>query len=191
MYESKLSEFQFAKRIIFHEYPGAMLLLVLNELIGAALVLIGLGTVIPFLSGLLGGSGELPGPLGEFLVALGISGWSSIQTLTFLLGLMFLRILLDGVRLYVAGWMGVHLNRTMKERMNNSMISADWERFSTLDHGRYMQCMVAESSLARGAVIDLAAALAYGILTSLLLLWMILYSFEAAIVFVICGVFLL
>ena len=58
-----MTEWEFCKRIAFREYPGAMVVLVLNELAGAALVLISVGTFIPFTAGLLGGSGVPPGPL--------------------------------------------------------------------------------------------------------------------------------
>lgn len=182
-----MTELEFARRIIFREYPGAMLALVFNELLGAAFVLIGLGTVIPFVGGLLGGSKELPGPLGEFLAVLGLSQWSNTQILGLLVALLFARILLDGVRMYLAGWIGVKLNRTIKSSMNNALAEIDWKGFSKIDQGKYMQCMVAESSLARGAVSDLASGFAYGLITLLLLAWMAIYSFKMFLLLVVLG----
>jgi ABC-type bacteriocin/lantibiotic exporter with double-glycine peptidase domain len=182
-----MTELEFAKRIIFREYPGAMLVLVFNELLGAGLVLIGLGTLIPFVGGLLGGSKELPGPIGEFLAVLGLSQWSNTQILGLLVALLFARILLDGIRMYLAGWIGVKLGRTIMLSMNNALAETDLKGFSKINQGKFIQCMVTESSFARGAVNDLASGFAYGLITLLLITWMAIYSLKMFLLLVMLG----
>ena len=76
--------------------------------------------------------------------------------------------------------------------MNKALLSADWIQFSAIDQGKYMQTLVNESSLARGAVNDLGAMLAGGLMTTVLLVWMLFYSFDTFIIFsVIAAIFLL
>ena len=182
-----MTELEFAKRIIFREYPGVMVLLVINEIIGVALMLLGLGTIIPFISGLLGGNQDLPGPLGDILSEVGIFQWSNIATLWFIVALMTAKIFLDAARLYIAGAIGVRLNLRIKAFMNQAIADTDWLSFSGINQGKYMQCMVVESSLARGAVSDLAAAFAYGLITLLLLMWMAIYSFQIFVIISVLG----
>ena len=173
-----MTELEFCKRIAFREYPGIMAILVLNELAGAALLLIGIGAFVPFLAGMLGGTGLPPGPLGEVLGWLGVPAWPPAKMLAFLIGVGVLRILLDAARASIANGTGVHLNRTIKKRMNDSMTGGDWGRFLNVDQGKYMQCMIAESDLARGAVQDFAAAFGFGLLVLLLVIWLAIYSVE-------------
>ena len=183
-----MTEIAFYRRIIFQEYPGAIFVIVLNELLGTVLLLLGIGTIVPLLAELLGGSISLTGPIGEFLERLGVSGWPVGETLLFLAGLAFVQILLDMLRLYIAGSIGVHLNLSIKKKMNDAMLNADWEKFSSIDQGKYMQCMIAESSLARGAVNDMAGVLAFGLVTALLLIWLAANSFLTFVVFCLFGV---
>ena len=186
-----MTELEFCNRIAFREYPAPIAALVLNELVGAALLLIGIGTIAPFLAGLLGGSGVPPGPLEDVFGWLGVLAWTPAEMVVFLTGVVALRILLDAVRRSIAAGIGVHLNRAIKKRMNDSMADGDWEQFLNVDQGRYMQCMVAESSLARGAVDDFAAAFGAGFLTLLLLGWLALYSTATFAMFVLASVLFL
>ena len=173
-----MKELEFCKRIAFREYPGTMAILVLNELVGAALLLIGIGSFVPFLAALLGGSGAPPGPLADLLGWLGVLAWTPAEMLAFLIGLLALRILLDAARKYIANVIGLNFERRIKNRMNDAVAGSDWERFLNVDHGKYVQCMIAESARARGAVSDLAAAFGTGFLTLLLLGWLAVYSVE-------------
>lgn len=182
-----MTELEFCKRIAFREYPGAMTVLVFNELVGAALLLIGIGAIVPFLAGVLGGTGVPPGPLEDVLGWLGVLAWPPVEVLAFVIGMAALRLLLDAARFLISNGIGVHLNRAIKKRMNDAMAGSDWERFLNVDHGKYMQCMVAESSLARGAVQDFATALGVGLLTLLLMGWLAVYSVEVFATLVLAG----
>ena len=173
-----MTELQFFKKIVFRDYPRPFAILILNELVGAVLLLIGIGTFVPFLAGLLGGSGMPPGPLADLFEWLGIITWAPAETLSFLLVVVALRIVLDGLRQYIASIIGVNLEKNVKSRMNNAISTSDWETFLNVDHGKYVQCIVGESARARGAVRDLAAAFGTGLLTLLLLVWLALYSTE-------------
>jgi ATP-binding cassette, subfamily C, bacterial len=183
-----MTEFAFYRRIVFREYPGAILVLIFNELLGVILLMLGIGTIIPLFAELLGGNGILPAPFNEIFKGLGVLEWPTTNILIFLAGLVFAQVLLDMVRMYIAGSIGIHLNLTIKKKMNAAMVNAEWERFLDVDQGKYMQCMVAESSLARGAVSDMAAALAFGFITTLLLGWLAIYSIGTFIVFCIFGI---
>ena len=169
----------------FREYPGTMAILVLNELVGAALLLIGIGTLVPFLGGLLGGTGVPPGPLEDLFGWLGVLAWSPAEMLAFLICIVTLRILLDAARKYIANVIGINFQRRVKICMNDAVMESRWERFLNIDQGKYVQCMVSESAHARGAVSDLAAAFGTGFLTLLLLGWLALYSVETFAILVI------
>ncbi|MDC5850458.1 ABC transporter ATP-binding protein/permease [Vibrio europaeus] len=186
-----MTEIEFAKKIILKEYPGKITVLVVNEMLGAALVLLSLGTVVPFLGSLLGGNKHLPGPLGELFAFLGIENWSSLEILAMLVALMLIRTVLEGFRQYLTGEIGLKLNQTIKLSMNRSISQSNWTTFKGIDQGKYMQCLVAESSLARGAVSDLASALSFAILTAVLLVWMAVYSPSIFIVFSCIGLLFL
>ena len=180
-----MTELEFCKRIAFREYPGTMAILVLNELVGAALLLIGIGTLVPFLGGLLGGTGVPPGPLEDLFGWLGVLAWSPAEMLAFLICIVTLRILLDAARKYIANVIGINFQRRVKICMNDAVMESRWERFLNIDQGKYVQCMVSESAHARGAVSDLAAAFGTGFLTLLLLGWLALYSVETFAILVI------
>lgn len=182
-----MTEFSFYKRIIFKEFPSSISLLIFNELLGTGLLLIGVGTIIPLLSTVLGGQSNLTGPLGTFITELGILSWSIPYTLGFLAVLGVIRIFLDMIRMYLAGSIGVRLNRDLKLKMNQALIEADWQHFSKIDQGKYMQCLIVESSLARGAVNDMAGALAFALITSLLLCFLAIKSPITIIIFVIAS----
>lgn len=173
-----MTELQFFKKIVFRDYPRPIAILVLNELVGAVSLLIAIGTFVPFLAGLFGGSGVPPGPLANLFEWLGILTWAPVEMLAFLLAMVALRIVLDGLRQYVVSIIGVSLERNVKSRMTNAILTSDWETFLSVDHGKYVQCIVGESARARGAARDLAAAFGAGFLTLLLLAWLALYSTE-------------
>ena len=170
-----MTELQFVKMIAFREYPGIMAILVLSELVGAALLLIGIGAFVPFLGGLFGGSGVPPGPLADLFEWLGVLTWSPAEMLALVVTMVALRILLDAGRRYIATVIGINFQRMVKNRMNEALTGSDWERFLNVDHGKYVQCMVSESAHASSAVSDLAAAVGAGCLTLFLLVWMAAY----------------
>jgi ABC-type bacteriocin/lantibiotic exporter with double-glycine peptidase domain len=176
-------ELKFYREIVLKKYPGILSILLLSELLGAVLLLLGIGTMIPLISGLLGGMTTLSGPLGDVLAQIGIFEWTTLEIVIFLSILIFFQILLNMVRMYIAGSIGVNLNRSIKHQMNKAMAGASWEKFSGIDQGKYMQSMIAESSLARGAVSDLAASLAFAFITSVLLFWIAVTSVESFLIF--------
>ena len=188
---TSMTELDFCKRIAFREYPGTMAILILNEMMGAVLLLIGIGTFVPFLASLLGGNGVPPGPLADLFEWLGVPTWAPAEMLALLIAMVALRILLDAVRKYTASIIGINFERTVKNRMNDAVARTEWERFIGLDQGKYMQCMVNESVNARGAVSDLAAAFGAGFLTLLLLGWLALYSIETFAILVLASVLFL
>ena len=186
-----MTELEFFKRIAFREYPGTMAILVLNELMGAVLLLIGIGAFVPFLASLLGGNGVPPGPLADLFEWLGVLTWAPAEMLALLIAMVALRILLDAVRKYMASIIGINFERTVKNRMNDAVARSKWERFLGLDQGKYVQCMVGESINARAAVSNLAAAFGAGFLTLLLLGWLALYSIETFAILVLASVLFL
>ena len=164
-----------------------MALLVLNEFVGAALLLAGVGAFAPFLASLLGGTGVPPGPLEDILSWLGVLAWAPAELLAFLVAMLVFRVLLDGVRKYVAGAIGVHLSRVLRMCINDSITRKNWEEFLRVDQGKFIQCMIAESSQASGAVNAFASAFGAGLLAILLLGWLALYSVETFVILVLGG----
>ncbi len=186
-----MTELEFFKRIAFREYPGTMAILIVNELVGAALLLIGIGTFVPFLAGLLGGSGAPPGPLADLFEWIGVRTWAPAEVLALLIAMVALRVVLDAVRTYIARLVGIRFERDVKKRMNDAVAGSEWERVLNADHGKYVQCMVSESLQARSGVTNLAAAFGVGFLTLLLLGWLALYSFETFAILVLASVLFL
>ena len=186
-----MTELEFFKRIAFREYPGTMAILIVNELVGAALLLIGIGTFVPFLAGLLGGSAAPPGPLADLFAWLGVLTWAPAEVLALLIVMVALRILLDAARKYIASIIGISFERDVKKRMIDAVAGSDWERVLNADHGKYVQCMVSESLQARRGVTSLAAAFGAGFLTLLLLGWLALYSVETFALLVLSSVLFL
>jgi ATP-binding cassette, subfamily C, bacterial len=176
-------ELKFYREIFLKKYPGILFILLLSELLGAVLLLLGIGTMIPLIGSLFGGMATLPGLLGDVLAKIGIFEWTTLEVVIFLSILMFFQILLNMVRMYIAGWIGLNLNRSIKRQMNKAMAGSSWEKFSGIDQGKYMQSMIAESSLASGAVSDFAASLAFAFITSVLLFWIAINSVESFLVF--------
>ena len=171
-----MSEFEFIKRIVFREYPGKIALLVLNELFASFIMLIGIGGIITMLGTLLGGEKQLPGILGDIFNTLGLYSASSMQIILFLAILFIIRMVLESFTQYMAANIGIQLNQSIKNELNQALAKASWTEFSTSDQGKYMQVLVNESSLARGAVNDLGGMLAAGIIAVVPLLWMTYYS---------------
>lgn len=184
-----MTEIEFARQIIFRRYPGRITILVLSELIGAFLVIIGIGAVVPLLDALLDAKNKLPGIIGEFFEAIGLSEADGATIMAFLLALLLVRFMLDGLRSYLAGSIGIHLNRQIREQMNFNLLNIDWSKFTTINKGKYLQCMTVESSLARGAVNDLGSVLAYGIISIFLLGSMALLSSETFLISLVMGGF--
>ncbi len=181
----KLTEIEFAKTIILKKYPMKVALLAFNELIGAVLVVTGIGAVVPLLASLIDGKQEIPGKLGELLAYTGLQNANSASIMMFLIAVLAGRFLLDAVRGMIAGSIAVDLNRHLKSQINAKVASADWLYFINEDHGKYIQCMAVESATASGAVNDLAGVIANAVILSIMLIVMVFFSFYA---FVITGI---
>lgn len=183
-----MTESEFVKEIIFLKNRKIMSLLVMNELLGVALLLLGIGAVSPLIIGLLAGKEQNLGFIGEVFDYIGFSRVDNYKLMCFLVVIFLLKVLLDCVRLYLSGIIGVKLNRDIKLSMNEILSKINWEAFSSINQGRYIQCMISESSLARGAVNDLASTVAYGLVCFLLLIWLAINSFDFFLIFTLFSV---
>ena len=188
-----MSELEFARTIIFKKYPFRMAVLVLNELVGAVLVVLSIGAVVPLLGSLIDADGIPPGKIGDFITYIGLADASTTYIMTFLIVVVFVRYILDALRMYMAGSIGVHLNINIKKEMNHKMSNADWNYFigsSGDNHGKYIQCMTVESLNASGAVNDLGAVVAYGVLAIILLGATAFFSFYILLIVSVVGLIL-
>lgn len=188
-----MSEFEFVRTIIFKKYPFRMALLVLNELAGAVLIVVGVGAIVPLLGALVDAKGVPPGKIGDFINFIGLADASTTFIMTFLIVVMFVRYILDALRMYMAGSIGVHLNINIKKEMNDKISHADWNYFISDrgdNHGKYFQCMTVESLNASGAVNDLGSVVAYGVLTIIMLGAVAFFSFYILLIVSVIGLIL-
>lgn len=179
-----MTEFDFIKRIITKEYPFSMMILMINEFVGFFLLLISFGSLIPIFNYILNGDSLVAGKIGDLLNFVGVPTWSPMMILIFFVVLMLIKLSIDTFRMYISGYLGVQINKNIKTKMNESLSNMNWNDFRNLDQGKYIQCIISESSLARGAVNDLGAVIAYGIMVSCLSLWL---AYTSIVIFSIFG----
>jgi ABC-type multidrug transport system fused ATPase/permease subunit len=186
-----VNELSFAKEIIITKYPLSISLLVLNELLGTVLMITGMGAIIPLLSTLMEGQGNIPGSFGAILSYLGLVNAKSTTILTFLIFILFARYVLDVVRGYIAGNITIDISKTFRKDINIRISQMDWLDFIKSDQGKYIQCLTSESQLASGAVNDLASTVAYGVMLGTALIATLMLSIPVTLITGITGIILI
>ncbi len=185
-----MAEFQFVF-FMLRKYPQRMLVLLLNEVASSFLVLVSAGGITTILGSLLNGQRELPGLLGDLFRVLGLQDADTLKILLFMLGVLLLQILLESISKYIIAGTSVSLTKELRIKLNDGLGKVNWLQFSALDQGRYTQALVVESGLAGGTLIHLGGLLANGIVTIVLLLWMLVFSFETFVIFALASAALL
>lgn len=166
-----MTEFEFIKEIVFRKYPFRISILALSELLGATLVVAGVGTILPLIATLVTNDNttlSFDGRIGELVSFLGLSTASPGRIITLLVIILAGQFVIDAFRQYMSAIIGISLNTELKKEINSKITNASWQYYLTINQGKYLQCMIQESSLARGAVNDLGSVIANVILLCVL-----------------------
>ncbi len=185
-----MTEFEFIKEVV-KKYPLKIFVLLISDIFGGFLILVGIGGIVTVLAALFSGdagNANLPAPLDKILGYLGLEETSSMQILLFLLGLYLLQLILDGLKKYFVAKISIGFRKDIRQKLNHVLLNIDWVSFTVLDQGKYINNLISESSTAGGAVRTLAKLFADGLITIIFLGWIALFSFPTFAVFIIISI---
>jgi len=176
-----LSEFEFLKNVALRFYSKQIAALFFCELVGVTVVLIGVGSFIPLLTTLLGGADQT-GPLADLLSFFGVDAGDPLQLFYFIGVLFSIRIVLDVLRLFVVGQIGLDFHANLKHRLSNLFCDSSYSGYKNTNKDHFLNAFVSESSLARGALSDFSSALCFLSLVLIIAVWLSIFSLATALV---------
>lgn len=171
-----MTEIEFIKHIVFRKYPKQLTFLVFSELIGAALVVMGIGAIIPLLGSLSESQAQIDGNIGKLIDFLGLVNASTVDVMIFLILILLGRTVIDIIRTYIAGVITINIGVELRRDINQQILNYDWPYLQKSDRGLYVQTITAETEIAKGAINDLASVIAYVLLSLSMCLSLVFFS---------------
>ena len=171
-----MNEFKFTLKVAFRYYKSELIFLSILGLFDALITLVIYGTLIPLTIRLIGFDSYQNQGVYNVLEIFGVSTLYDANPYLFLSIIFSASIFFTCLKSYYIALIGASLNKDIKFNLLRSLSLLDWKSFLYLNNSRYYQCLISESSLARGALSDLASALTYLVVASVLLLYLAIYS---------------
>jgi ATP-binding cassette subfamily C protein len=185
-----LSEWNLFWRIAAKKYPGKISSLILIDIFGGGLTLVGFGGIASFIQLVFSNdpvSAKLPHPIDTFFPSFELTSINPISILIFSSLIMLFQVLINGLGKYIVALIAIGFRKDMRNELNDELSKIDWISFTSMDHGKYLNNLIAESTGAGNALRSSSATAADLIKILVFAIWMIVFSAETFVIFASIG----